>query len=127
LSLIRRHIAWFRSLSFILMLHLFNYSVNMEDHRLWDGVSGSAEINEIESLTELVLTIIFQEDGALPDEANDIDETKAATGIIAILPATFSFNSQMFALREPTNFQDYRNGYLNLVYDICPPPPKTKV
>ncbi|WP_162052220.1 hypothetical protein [Pontibacter pamirensis] len=99
----------------------------MEDHRLRDEVSGSDKYNEIETLAELALTLLFQEDGALPDEANDIDETKAAAGIIAIIPATFSFNTQVLALREPTNFQDYRNGYLNLVYDICPPPPKAQV
>lgn len=99
----------------------------MEDHRLWTGLSVSEEYNEIETFAELVLTLLFQEDGALPDEANDIDETKAAAGIIAVMPAAFRFNSQVFALREPTNFQDYRNGYLNLVYDICPPPPKALV
>ncbi|RDV11505.1 hypothetical protein DXT99_24550 [Pontibacter diazotrophicus] len=109
------------------MLHLFNYSINMEDHRLWTGMSVSEEYNEIETFAELTLTLLFQEDGALPDEANDIDETKAAAGIIAVMPAAFSFNSQVFAFREPTTFQDYRNGYLNLVYDICPPPPKAQV
>lgn len=91
---------------------------------MWDGLGASEEYNEIETFAELVLTLLFQEKGALPDEADDIDENKAAAGLIAILPATFSFNSQVFALREPTSLQDYRNGYLNLVYDICPPPPK---
>lgn len=99
----------------------------MEDYRLWTGMSVSKEYNEVETLAELALTLLFQEDGALPDEANDIDETKAAAGIVAVMPVALSFNSQVFALREPTTFQDYRNAYLNLVYDICPPPPKAQV
>ena len=109
------------------MIHLLNYSVNMEDFRLPDDLGISDEHNEVESFSEIVLTLLLDEQGALPDEANDIDETKAAAGILAVMPAAFSFNSQVFALREPSTFQDYRNGYLNLVYDICPPPPKAQV
>lgn len=99
----------------------------MEDHRLLNGIGVSDEYNEIETVTELVLTLVFQEDGALPDEANDIDEAKVFPGIIAVIPTAFSFQGALFSLQESTVFQHHPHVYLNLVYDICPPPPKAWV
>lgn len=111
------------------MLHLFNYSVNIEDHLLANGVGICDEFNEIETIAELFLTIIFQEDGILPDEANDINKIKGPLGEYEILqaPITFNFKRSMSDLSESTRCQYYLNRYLNLVYDICPPPPKTQV
>jgi hypothetical protein len=111
----------------VLMLHVFNYSVNMEDHRMLNDAGLSTEYNEIETMVELVLTTLYEEAGALPDEADDIDESKITIGIMAVVPPFFFFESQLFSLQAVRHFDFLTVGYQNLVFDICPPPPKALV
>lgn len=122
----RQHISWFKTITLVLVLHLFNYSVNLDDSLL-TAAGFDHNQNEIESIVELVLTQLYQEAGALPDEADDTDESKSVTGFVGIVPLVLNYQSILL----PASLQKYYNylsaRYLKPVFEICPPPPKIQV